>query len=141
MKNICTLEVRPYECDMNGHVNHAVYVNYLEFARMQFLRQMHFDYEGMLAAGFFVFVHRLDIRYKAQATLGDVLRIESTSAEMKRVSGMFRQQIFCGDVLVLDADVYWCVVNEKGRPARPPDPFDCRKLHDLADAQGEGATP
>ena len=29
--------VRSYECDSYGHVNNAVYLNYLEFARMSAL--------------------------------------------------------------------------------------------------------
>ena len=34
MKHATRLTVRPYECDSYGHVNHAVYVNYLEHARI-----------------------------------------------------------------------------------------------------------
>lgn len=135
MKNVYTLEVRPYECDMNGHVNHAVYVNYLELGRLMFLRQMDFDYEGMLAAGFFVFIHRMDIRYKAQAKFGDSLCIESESVEMRRVSGMFHQRILCGKAVVVEADAYWCVVNAAGRPARPPEQFDFRRFQDEIDAR------
>ena len=37
MKVTSDLIVRTYECDSYGHVNNAVYVNYLEYGRMQFL--------------------------------------------------------------------------------------------------------
>ena len=32
-------KVRSYECDSYGHVNNAVYLNYLEFARMSALEE------------------------------------------------------------------------------------------------------
>ena len=34
---LCTLEVRGYELDSFGHVNHGVYVSYLEHARWKML--------------------------------------------------------------------------------------------------------
>jgi hypothetical protein len=58
MKHTTPLTVRPYECDSYGHVNHAVYVNYLEHARMQFLLAAGFDFKGLVAAGFFMIVSR-----------------------------------------------------------------------------------
>ena len=33
------LKVRSYECDTYGHVNNAVYLNYLEFALMSALEE------------------------------------------------------------------------------------------------------
>ena len=37
MAHESTLTTRSYECDSYGHVNNAVYLNYLEFARIRFL--------------------------------------------------------------------------------------------------------
>lgn len=130
MKNELSIAVRPYECDMNGHVNHAVYVNYFELGRLAFLRQVGFDYEGMNAAGHYVFVHRIDIRYKSQARFGDELLVVSEPVLVKRVSGTFRQTILCGGRLVAEADVHWCTVDANGRPSRPPAPWD---FHAYAD--------
>ena len=52
MKHITELSVRSYECDSYGHVNNAVYLNYLEFARMDFLDASGFRYKDFVAAGF-----------------------------------------------------------------------------------------
>ena len=71
MKHLTPLTVRPYECDSYGHVNHAVYVNYLEHARMQFLHAAGFDYKGMIADGFFTVIARLDISYRSPAYADD----------------------------------------------------------------------
>jgi acyl-CoA thioester hydrolase len=128
MKHVTPLTVRPYECDSYGHVNHAVYVNYLEHARMQFLHAVGFDYKGLIAAGFFTVISRLDISYRSPAYADDDLEIETEAREARRVSGVFHQVIRRGSVGIAEADVYWCVVDDRGRPARPPEPFDLRSL-------------
>ena len=128
MKHTTPLTVRPYECDSYGHVNHAVYVNYLEHARGQFLRAAGYDYKGLLAAGFFTYIARLDISYRSPAFADDELAIESEPREMRRVSGVVHQVIRRGETVIAEADVHWCVVNGAGKPARPPEAFDLRRL-------------
>ncbi len=128
MKHTTPLTVRPYECDSYGHVNHAVYVNYLEHARMQFLHAAGYDYKGLIAAGFFTVISRLDIAYRSPAYADDALEIETESRETRRVSGVFHQVIRRGPDVVAEADVHWCVVDGAGRPARPPERYDLRRL-------------
>ena len=128
MKHATRLTVRPYECDSYGHVNHAVYVNYLEHARMQFLHAAGFDYKGLIQDGFFTVITRLDISYRAPAYADDELAIETEAVDVRRIGGTFHQTIRRGDVVVAEADVHWCVVNADGRPARPPEKYDLRRL-------------
>ena len=128
MKQATSLTVRPYECDSYGHVNHAVYVNYLEYARMQFLHAAGYDYKGLLAAGFFTVIARLDISYRSPAYADDALEIETEATGIRRIGGMFHQVIRRSDTTVAEADVYWCMVNGDGRPARPPEKYDLRRL-------------
>ena len=128
MKHTTPLTVRPYECDSYGHVNHAVYVNYLEHARMQFLHAAGYDYKGLIAAGFFTVISHLDIAYRSPAYADDALEIETESRETRRVSGVFHQVIRRGPDVVAEADVHWCVVDGAGRPARPPERYDLRRL-------------
>lgn len=128
MKHATRLTVRPYECDSYGHVNHAVYVNYLELARMQFLQTAGFDYKGLIQDGFFTVIARLDISYRAPAYADDELAIETEAVDVRRIGGTFHQTIRRGDAVVAEADVHWCVVNADGRPARPPEKYDLRRL-------------
>jgi acyl-CoA thioester hydrolase len=93
MKSVTHLTVRSYECDSYGHVNNAVYLNYLEHARMEFLHASGFDYKGMLAAGYYIYVTHIDIRYKSSARLDDELLVETEPVKLQRVSGAFRQVI------------------------------------------------
>ena len=51
-KFITTFKVRSYECDSYGHVNNAVYLNYLEFARMSALFEKGFTLEKMKEKGY-----------------------------------------------------------------------------------------
>ena len=128
MKHTTTLTVRPYECDSYGHVNHAIYVNYLEHARMQFLHAVGFDYKRMIAAGYFTVISRLDISYRSPAYADDALEIETESQKVRRVRGVFHQVIQRGPEIIAEADVYWCLVDAQGRPVRLPEMFDLGKL-------------
>ena len=125
MKHIAELVVRSYECDSYNHVNNAVYLNYLEFARMEFLHACGFDYKGIIKAGYYLYVTHIDIYYKASAVLDDKLFIEVKPVKLKSISGEFSQKIYKEDGTVCaEAKVTWaCVSSATGRPAKLPKEF------------------
>jgi acyl-CoA thioester hydrolase len=124
MKIITELKVRPYECDSYSHVNNAVYLNYLELARMDFLQKTGFDYEGCTKAGYSLYVTHVDIYYKFSAYMNETLKIESYPTKMGAVSGTFHQIITKTDGTVCaEADVSWASVNAQGRPSKMPAQF------------------
>lgn len=124
MKHVTDFVVRSYECDSYGHVNNAVYLNYLEYGRMEFLHQVGFDYDGIFKAGYYLYVTHVDIYYKASAFLDDKLSIETESTKLKKVSGTFHQKIYKVDGTVCaEADVTWACVTHTGRPTKLPDEF------------------
>ncbi len=127
MKHLTNLTVRSYECDSYGHVNHAVYVNYLEHARVQFLHAAGFDYKGMIDAGFFMVIAHLDIAYRRPTYADDALAIETEPRRTRRVSGVIHQVVRRDGEVVAEADLSWCVVDAQGRPARPPEKYDLRR--------------
>ena len=92
-----TLTVRSYECDSYGHVNNAVYLNYLEVARHEMLAALGMDYAAMRAAGFGLVVARIDIRYRRPAVEGDVLTILSHATKRLRVGGIIAQRVLKGE--------------------------------------------
>ena len=124
MKHITKLTVRPYECDSYNHVNNAVYLNYLEHARMDFLHAAGFDYKGIVAAGYYLYDKNDEIQYKASAFLDDELEIESYPTKLKHVMGEFHQTIkkkvcfFCAELFVS-----WARVSTQGRPSKLPEQF------------------
>ena len=114
----CSLRVRTYECDSYGHVNNANYLNYLEFARYEFLRDVGFDYKAMIQAGYGVYVARVEIDYKKPAVADDDLLIKSWPVKKGAVSGVIAQEIRRGEDLLVTAKVTWAFVDSNGMPTK-----------------------
>ena len=129
MKHISHLMVRSYECDAYNHVNNAVYLNYLEYARMEFLKDSGFNYKEFVARGYVIIVARIAIDYKLPAVLYDELTIETQPVKRRTASGVFHQRILRGDALVAEADVTWAVLNSKGKPSPLPKELDVPALN------------
>ena len=81
-------------------------------------------FETLVEAGYYLYVTRIDIRYKASARLFDELSIEVEPVKLGKVSGAFRQVIRNqrGEICA-EADVSWGCVDHSGRPAKIPDAF------------------
>ena len=120
----CNVKVRSYECDSYGHVNNANYLNYLEFARYELLKDVGFDYVAMTKAGYGVFVARVEIDYKKPAITDDELLINSWPVKKGAVSGVIAQQIWRGEDLLIDAKVTWAFVDANGMPTKIPPEWD-----------------
>ncbi len=67
------IDVRFSDIDVLGHVNHAVFVSYMEHARFHwwqgFLKGKPFEEEGFLIA-------RVEVDYRKSILLGDKVRVE-----------------------------------------------------------------
>ena len=120
----CSLRVRTYECDSYGHVNNANYLNYLEYARYELLKDIGFDYERAIDAGYGVFIARIEIDYKRPAVTDDLLTIKTWPLKKGAASGTFAQEIRRDDVLLAAAKVTWAFVDSTGAPVRIPQEWD-----------------
>jgi acyl-CoA thioester hydrolase len=118
------IRVRTYECDSYGHVNNAWYLNYLEYGRFEFLRDIGFDYQGMISAGYGVYIARVEIDYRRPARMDDEILIQSWPVKKGAVSGIIAQKILRGDDIIAEAKVTWAFVDGRGVPARLPEEFD-----------------
>jgi acyl-CoA thioester hydrolase len=105
-------------------VNNANYLNYLEFARYEFLRGIGFNYVAMIEAGYGVYVARVEIDYIRPAFADDELLIKSRSVKKGAVSGVIAQEICRGDELLAKAKVTWAFVDSKGQPTKIPPEWD-----------------
>lgn len=121
MVHTAELAVRTYECDSYGHVNNANYLHYLEYARHEYLKAIGFDYSGCVAAGYGLYVTRIEIDYKRPALLDDRLSIESRAVKKGAVSGTLEQRIRLGEAIIAVAKVSWAFVDSNGRPCRIPE--------------------
>ena len=135
MVSKCSLRVRTYECDSNNHVNNANYLNYLEFARYELLKDVGFDYLGSVRAGYGIFIARIEIDYKKPAFVDDDLEIRTRPLKKGAVSGVLSQEIYRGDDLLVKAKVTWAFVDSRGMPAKIPAEWDVPGLNPQKDEE------
>lgn len=118
-----TLEmaVRDYECDLQGVVNNAVYQNYLEHARHEYLKAIGIDFAALAAQGINLVVTRIEIDYKTSLTSGDRFVVEVRPERISPVRIGFRQDIYRlpDRKSVVKALVVGTALNAKGRPQLP----------------------
>jgi acyl-CoA thioester hydrolase len=112
-----TLQVRSYECDSFGHVNNAVYLNYLEYGRMAVLEKAGFTLAGLKQQGVYIVVRRIEIDYKVPAREGDRLIIRTRLQEHHKMKGIFYQEILSASkgAMVARAHVTWVFTDLDGK--------------------------
>lgn len=121
----CVIEVRSYELDSFGHVNHAVFLNYLEHGRFHALRDWGFPYEALRARGWGVYVVRVEVDYLKEALLGQQLRVRTWIDGFRRTSMVLAQDIRDAEnsATLARARVTAVFVGENRRPIRVPEPI------------------
>ena len=67
------MEVRDYECDIQGIVNNARYLHYCEHTRHRFMRQEGLSFAEMHARGIDSVVARMYLEYKVPLRCDDVI--------------------------------------------------------------------
>lgn len=113
-----SLKVRSYELDAQGHVNYAVYLNYLEYARVCALEQVGLRFDDYIKQGMYIVIAEVVIKYLAPATLGDELEITLEGISLGRTSARFKQEIFnlkTGKKIV-EAELAGVFINREGKP-------------------------
>jgi YbgC/YbaW family acyl-CoA thioester hydrolase len=121
-----TLRVRSYELDALGHVNHAVYLSYLEQARYDAMEEGGFPHTEVLGRGWGIYVVRIEVDYKKQCYQGDVLRIRTRVVEFRKVSMTIEHEIrreaegaAAEPAVVARVVLVW--IGEDGRPMKIPE--------------------
>lgn len=115
------MAVRDYECDLQGVVNNAVYQNYLEHARHEYLKSLGIDFAALAAEGINLVVVRVEIDYKLSLTSGDGFAVTVAAEQLSPVRIGFRQDIcrLSDGKPVIKALVIGTALNRKGRPQLP----------------------
>lgn len=126
------MRVRDYEVDVQGIVNNANYLHYLEHARHEFCRACGVSFAEMHRAGIDPVLRRVDIRYIHPLTLGEDMRCTLT-LRREGARFIFHQQIFGypDGRAIVDADVT-VVTLENGKLTRGDQLAEAFK-HQLAD--------
>ena len=114
-------KVRDYECDMQSVVNNAVYQNYLEHARHEFLRSRGIDFAKVTAQGINLVVIRAQLDYHRSLTSGNDFCVRSLLRRTSKLRFEFQQDIFRlpDETLILSACITGTSLNQRGRPFIP----------------------
>ena len=87
------MQVRDYECDIEGIVNNANYLHYCEHTRHLFLKQCGLSFADMHARGIDAVVARMQLEYKTPLRCDDEF-ISRLWLEKDGIKYIFHQDIF-----------------------------------------------
>jgi acyl-CoA thioester hydrolase len=118
---VLNMKVRDYECDAQGIVNNAVYLNYLEHCRHEFLLTSGIDFNRLTREKVFLVVVRSEIDYKLPLHGGDPFWIGLNLERVSPLRFAFLQDIYRhpDQRLALAARTIGTVLNVRGRPFLP----------------------
>lgn len=112
-KFTATHRVRSYELDSFGHVNNAVFLNYLEHARTEYLLQRGLSFYDFEKWNAFPYVTQVNMIFKASARVHDILEIYGDISEWRRIQFTIHYEVMNAPArkLCLVADVHFAFVN------------------------------
>jgi acyl-CoA thioester hydrolase len=118
-----TYAVRQYELDLLGHVNNAVYLNWVEQVAIDHVEAMGFGRDWSLAHGGGWVVREHHVTYHRPVLYGDLVRVTTLPQELGAVRGLRRTEIHRASdaLLTTEALTEWIWVRlSDGRPTRIP---------------------
>ncbi|MFC4812356.1 acyl-CoA thioesterase [Paenibacillus sp. GCM10023250] len=98
--------VRSTEIDVNGHVNNAKYLEYLEWGREEWYERAGLDYDAFGAMGIRTVTVNVNINYRKECRQGDQLTVNTEPERAGRTSYVLKQEIVnragerCADAIV-----------------------------------------
>jgi acyl-CoA thioester hydrolase len=115
--------VRDYECDIQGIVNNAVYQNYLEHTRHEYLKHLGLEFKTLHDQGFDLVVIRAELDYRFPLRSGDAFKVTLSPHQESKVRMTFQQNILRLPDLkpCVQAKITVTCLNKKGRPTRFPE--------------------
>ena len=115
------MEVRDYECDIEGIVNNANYLHYMEHTRHLFLKECGLSFADMHAKGVDAVVARMNLQFKTPLRCDDEF-ISRLALKKEGIRYVFYQDIYrAGDEQLCFKGVAELVSIVNGRLANSPD--------------------
>ncbi len=123
---IYTLPIRVYfqDTDAGGVVYHASYVNFMERARTEWLRERYgYSNAGLMNEFGVAFVVRsLKLDYLKPALLDDMLAVSAQIKDAGRSRVTLLQSVMRGDELLVEAEIHLvCVAMDNFKPVGIPE--------------------
>ena len=120
---VMTLRVRTYEMDALGHVNNAVYLNYMEQAATEHAEALGFGKERVLELGGLFVVRQHEVLYLGSAIAGDELEVTTWPEHLtgpRAVRCYLIHNVATGKRLVAARTLWVWVDARNGRPRPLP---------------------
>jgi acyl-CoA thioester hydrolase len=114
------VRVRYPECDPMGVAHHAAYPVWLEIGRTEMLRASGGNYRDLEAAGVFLAVVRLEVRYRRPARYDDELRIVTELRVAGPVKIEHGYRIYRADELLAEGATTLACLDRDGRACALP---------------------
>lgn len=117
--------VRDYECDLQGIVNNAVYMHYLEHARHEFLVSRGINFAELHQSGLDLIITRVEMDYKYPLKSRNRFAVRLNLRREGNLRLIFEQDIFKlpDEKLIVSAEITG-IATRKGRPVSPKDIVD-----------------
>jgi len=115
------MDVRDYECDIQGIVNNAVYQNYLEHARHEYLKEVGVNFAELAKNGINLVVVRAELDYKQPLMSGDQFMVGLNMERESKIKFAFHQDIIrlSDQKLMVKGKIIGTALNQRGRPEIP----------------------
>ena len=115
------VKVKPEDIDELGHVNNAVYLQYVEAVGRAHAEHLGLTLEAFRACGVVPVIRRHVVTYHRPALLGDTLRVSTRVTQMGGPKAERHNQVRRADALLVDVVTQWVWLDPfSGRPKRVP---------------------
>lgn len=115
------IKVHGFHLDLYQHVNNARYLEFLEAGRWEWMAASG-DMAWFQAQGLAFVVVNININFRASATLGQQLRVQTGLARLGDKSGVISQRIVLDDdssTLICDAEVTFVCLDQRSGKVQP----------------------
>jgi acyl-CoA thioester hydrolase len=109
------IRVRYAETDRMGLLHHANYLVYFEQGRTELLRPLGRSYKEMEDQGFFLVLHKVEVKYRRPARYDDVLRLRTSVSRVTPVRIEHRYELFRDAELLAEGASTLACVDRDGR--------------------------
>jgi acyl-CoA thioester hydrolase len=119
LTTIFTLDfkVRDYECDIQGIVNNACYMNYLEHTRHEHLDSIGLNFKTLFDRGIYLVATEVHMVYKKSLMPGDMFQVTSRIEKESKFRLKFIQEILNKDKeIVLTSTLLGAAITSNKKP-------------------------
>jgi len=110
METTIEIPVRSTEVDYLGHVNNAKYLEYMEWGREDWIKQVGYSFDELVNRGIGTVTVNINIDYLGECYKGDLLVVNTRPLKTGNTSFVMHQEIFKKDSGIKVSDAHITIV-------------------------------